>query len=198
MHTKEERRDKGTYEVRQGGEGDEIVVRVRLDEQLGRRAETDSGVEVGEGKGDGPAAVHVAGVAQQPHPSVRAPLQSHLRRRCHLLSSRLVSSSTDDEGGVFFFFREGQLSKLSVSLGWAARWAGGCYAGLSNLGIQSQWIIISSFIWSRHAGPAGGCIATLETLSTSAQNDLQTGRLASPPASPTKPHGARPPDGSRG
>jgi hypothetical protein len=32
---KKKRREEGTYEVGQGGEGDEIVVRVRLDEQLG-------------------------------------------------------------------------------------------------------------------------------------------------------------------
>lgn len=80
----------------QGGEGDEIVVRVRLDEQLGGRAEADSGVEVGEGEGERPASIHVAGIAQQSHARVRAPLQSHLRlrRRCHLLSSRLPRTMT--------------------------------------------------------------------------------------------------------
>jgi len=68
--------------VGQGGEGDEIVVRVRLDEQLGRRAEADSGGEVSDGEGECLAAVHVAGVAKEPHPRVGTPLKYHLRLRC--------------------------------------------------------------------------------------------------------------------
>lgn len=69
------------YELRERGEGDEVVVRMRLDEQLGRRAEVDGGGKVGDGEGQGPAAVHVAGVAEEPHPRVRPPLQHHLCRR---------------------------------------------------------------------------------------------------------------------
>jgi len=76
--------------LREGGEGDEVVVRVRLDEQLGRRAEADGGGEVSDGKGQRPAAVHVAGVAEEPHPRVRPPFQPYLRcrfrRHCHLFS----------------------------------------------------------------------------------------------------------------
>ena len=79
---KKKRREEGTYEVGQGGEGDEIVVRVRLDEQLGRRAEADSGGEVSDGEGECLAAVHVAGVAKEPHPRVGTPLKYHLRLRC--------------------------------------------------------------------------------------------------------------------
>jgi hypothetical protein len=70
-------------------------VRVRLDEQLGRRAEADGGGEVGDGEGQRPTAVHVAGVAEEPHPRVRPPLQPHLRRRCHL-SSFSSPLSTDE------------------------------------------------------------------------------------------------------
>ena len=66
----------------QGGEGDEIVVRVRLDEQLGRRAEADSGGEVSDGEGECLAAVHVAGIAKEPHPRVGTLLKYHLRLRC--------------------------------------------------------------------------------------------------------------------
>ena len=88
--------------MREGGEGDEIVVRVRLDEKLGRRAEADSGGEVGDGEGQRPAAVHVAGVAEEPHPRVRPPLQSRLRHRfrrhCHLFSS--LKSRADCGGGL--------------------------------------------------------------------------------------------------
>lgn len=69
------------YELREEGEGDEILVRVQLDEQLRRRAEADGGGEVGDSEGQRPAAVHVAGVAEEPHSRVRPPLQPHLHRR---------------------------------------------------------------------------------------------------------------------
>ena len=66
----------------QGGEGDKIMVWVRLDEQLGRWAEADSGGEVSDGEGECLAVVHVAGVAKEPHPRIGMPLKSHLRLRC--------------------------------------------------------------------------------------------------------------------
>ena len=59
--------------MREGGEGDEIVVRVRLDEQLGRRAEAKKSAMVKDSALP-PTAVHVAGVAEEPHPRVRPPL----------------------------------------------------------------------------------------------------------------------------
>lgn len=41
----------------------------------------DGGPEAGDGQGDDLAAVHVAGVAQQPHPRVCPVLRFHRRRR---------------------------------------------------------------------------------------------------------------------
>ena len=65
------------------------MVRVRLDEQLGRRAEADVGREVGVGEGQRPADVHIAAVAEEPHPR---------RRHCHLFSS--LKSRADCGGGL--------------------------------------------------------------------------------------------------
>lgn len=67
-------RENSAYELSEGGEGDEVVVWVWLYEQLGRRAEADSGGEVSNGEGQHPAAVYVVGFAVEPHPRVRPPL----------------------------------------------------------------------------------------------------------------------------
>ena len=53
-----------SYEGVEGGEGDEVVARMGLDEELVGGAEAHGGPEAGHGEGDGAAAVHVAGVAE--------------------------------------------------------------------------------------------------------------------------------------
>jgi hypothetical protein len=62
------------------GEGDEVVARMGLDEELVGGAEADGGPEAGHGEGDGAAAVDVAGIAEEAHPRVCPALQLHRRR----------------------------------------------------------------------------------------------------------------------
>lgn len=59
------------YQLRGGGEAEEVVSGVGLDDQILGGDEADGGEEVTEAKGDGAAVVDVAGVAQQTHPGVR-------------------------------------------------------------------------------------------------------------------------------
>jgi hypothetical protein len=70
-----------SYECGEAGKGDEVMARVGLDEELLGGAEADGRPEAGDGEGDGAAAVHVAGVAEETHARVCPVFHFHRRRR---------------------------------------------------------------------------------------------------------------------